>query len=134
MPLAPGHRFGPCEVISAIGAGGMGEVYRAKDTRLGRTVAIKIVRSDALAGAAFQERLRLEAKTISALDHPNICALYDVGHEAGLDYLVMQYVEGETLVAVLANGAMPPDAGWRVPGRSPAPSLPRIADTSCIAI
>jgi serine/threonine protein kinase/Tol biopolymer transport system component len=117
VALNPGTRLGAYEIVTAIGAGGMGEVYRAKDTRLGRTVAIKIVRSDASAGAAFQERLRREAKTISALDHPNICALYDVGHEAGLDYLVMQYVEGETLAAVLANGAMPPEAALACAGQ-----------------
>jgi serine/threonine protein kinase len=112
MRLNPGTRLGAYEIVAAIGAGGMGEVYRARDTRLGRTVAIKIVRSYTLAGPAFQERLSGEAKAISALDHPNICALYDVGHEAGLDYLVMQYVEGETLAARLAHGAMAPDAAF----------------------
>ncbi len=113
MPLSTGARLGPYEVLSPIGAGGMGEVYRAKDTRLDRTVAIKIIRSHAAVGAGFRERFSREAKAISALDHPNICALYDVGHESGMDYLVIQYLEGETLADRLAQGRLRPELALR---------------------
>ena len=113
MPLSTGARLGPYEVLSPIGAGGMGEVYRAKDTRLDRTVAIKIIRSHAAVGAGFRERFSREAKAISALDHPNICALYDVGHESGMDYLVIQYLEGETLAERLAQGPLRPEQALR---------------------
>ena len=83
MPLTPGARLGPYEIIGAIGAGGMGDVYKARDTRLDRTVAIKIVRTD------FSERFEREAKSISALNHPNICTLHDVGNQDGTAYLVI---------------------------------------------
>ena len=89
MSLLAGTRLGPYEVLSAIGAGGMGEVYRARDTRLDRQVAIKVIRMDADRPAGFRERFSREAKAISALDHPHICALYDVGEDSGLDYLVI---------------------------------------------
>ena len=110
MRLDPGTRLGVYEIVSAIGAGGMGEVYRAKDTRLDRTVAIKILRTLGTASASGHERLNREAKAISALDHPNVCALYDMGHHAGLDFIVIQYLEGETLAALLRKGAMAPAA------------------------
>jgi len=110
MRLDPGTRLGVYEIVSAIGAGGMGEVYRAKDTRLDRTVAIKILRTLGTASASGHERLNREAKAISALDHPNVCALYDMGHHAGLDFIVIQYLEGETLAAHLRKGAMAPAA------------------------
>ena len=103
MPLAAGRRLGPYEILSPIGAGGMGEVYRASDTRLARTVAIKVIRSQSTVSPEFQERFAREARAISALDHPHICALYDVGHDDGLDYLVIQYLEGETLAERLGR-------------------------------
>jgi serine/threonine protein kinase len=106
MALTPGTRLGPYEVISALGAGGMGEVYRARDTRLARTVAIKVVGARA-ENPESRRRLQREAKAISALEHPNICALYDVGHHEGIDFLVMQHLEGETLAERLRRGPIP---------------------------
>jgi eukaryotic-like serine/threonine-protein kinase len=107
MAIAAGLRLGPYEIQGPLGAGGMGEVYKAKDTRLDRTVAIKIL-PDALAGdAQFRGRFEREARTISQLDDPHICALYDVGEEKGMSFLVMQYLEGETLSARLQrSGAL----------------------------
>ncbi len=104
MPLSPGTRLGPYEILEPLGAGGMGEVYKARDTRLDRLVAIKIV--SALLSASPELRLRFdrEAKTISQLNHPNICALYDIGHDAAIDYLVLEYVEGETLSSRIGRG------------------------------
>jgi eukaryotic-like serine/threonine-protein kinase len=89
MPLSAGDRLGPYEILASIGAGGMGEVYRARDTRLQRTVAIKIVKGQ------FSERFEREARAISALNHPNICTLYDIGSQNGVSYLVMECVEGK---------------------------------------
>lgn len=107
MSLAPGARLGPYEVVSAIGAGGMGEVYRARDTRLDRTVAIKIL-PDALAGdEQFRERFEREARAISQLNHPHICVLHDVGVADQIQFLVMEHLEGETLEDRLAKGALP---------------------------
>src|SRR5262249_7461424 len=97
MTLAPGTRFGPYEVVGPLGAGGMGEVYRARDTRLERTVAIKILPAHLSSDPTRKQRFEREAKTISSLNHPHICVLYDVGHQNGVDYLVMECVEGETL-------------------------------------
>src|SRR5687768_2224464 len=91
-------QLGPYTLIAPIGAGGMGEVYRASDTRLGRTVAVKILRLDG-DSPSRQRRFEREARAVSSLNHPHICALYDVGYESGLQYLVMEYVEGETLAA-----------------------------------
>src|SRR5687767_5831980 len=107
MPLLMGARLGAYEILSAIGAGGMGEVYRARDTRLDRIVAIKVLPPHVAADPAFRQRFEREAKTISSLDHPHICALYDVGQDRGTDFLVMQYLEGETLADRLARGPLP---------------------------
>ena len=107
MPLQPGARLGPYEVLSALGAGGMGEVYKARDTRLDRTVAIKILPGTLAADPQFRERFDREARAISQLDHPHICALYDVGEQDGTAFLVMQYLEGETLAARLSKGPLP---------------------------
>jgi serine/threonine protein kinase/Tol biopolymer transport system component len=101
VTLQPGTRLGPYEVLSALGAGGMGEVYKARDTRLNRTVAIKILPETLAADPQFRERFDREARAISQLDHPHICALYDVGEQVGTAYLVMQYLEGETLEQAL---------------------------------
>ena len=106
MALAPGTRFGPYEVIAPLGAGGMGEVYRAKDTRLSRDVAIKILPNEMCADPARKQRFEREAKTISGLNHPNICVLYDVGCQDGVDYLVMECVEGETLAKRVEKGPL----------------------------
>ena len=97
MPLASGTRLGPYEIQSPLGAGGMGEVYRARDTRLERTVAIKILPAHFSSDPVRKQRFEREAKTISSLNHPHICVLYDVGSQDGVDYLVMECVEGETL-------------------------------------
>ena len=106
MALAPGTRLGPYEVVAPLGAGGMGEVYRARDTRLGRDVAVKILPKELSADGARKQRFEREAKTISALNHPNICVLHDVGSQDGLDYLVMECVEGETLAKRLEKGPL----------------------------
>ena len=114
MPLESGTRLGPYEILAPLGSGGMGEVYRARDTRLDRTVAIKVLPSHLAADPALRARLDQEARAISSLDHPHICALYDVGHERGVDFLVIQYLEGQTLAAVIAafngRGLPLPDA------------------------
>jgi serine/threonine protein kinase/Tol biopolymer transport system component len=104
MALTSGTRLGPYEILSPIGAGGMGEVYRAKDTRLDRIVAIKVVLGHASGNPEFRERFDREARAISSLDHPHICTLHDVGHEGDIDFLVMQYLEGETLADRLTRG------------------------------
>ncbi len=107
MTLAAGSRLGPYEILSAIGAGGMGEVYRARDTRLERTVAVKVLPAHLTTDEELRQRFEREAKTISQLSHPHICALYDVGREGDCDFLVMEYLEGETLAARLDKGPLP---------------------------
>ncbi len=107
MTLAAGSRLGPYEILAPIGAGGMGEVYRARDTRLERTVAIKVLPQHLSSSAEVRQRFEREAKTISRLSHPHICALYDVGREGETEYLVMELLEGETLTDRLAKGALP---------------------------
>ncbi len=107
MSLAPGVRLGAYEVIALIGSGGMGEVYRGRDTRLNRTVAIKILQDQHAGDPNFRERFQREAHAISSLEHPNICALYDVGEHEGTSFLVMQLLDGETLESRLQKGALP---------------------------
>ena len=107
MAILPGKRLGPYEILSAIGAGGMGEVYKARDTRLDRTVAIKILPEHLADRPELRERFEREAKAIAGLNHPHICTLYDVGHENRAEFLVMEYLEGETLAQRLAKGALP---------------------------
>jgi len=107
MAIASGTKIGPYEVLAPLGAGGMGEVYRAKDTRLGRDVAIKILPKDMSADPERKQRFQREAKTISSLNHPNICTLHDIGSQDGLDYLVMECIEGETLAKRLEKGPLP---------------------------
>ena len=107
MPLDVGTKLGPYEILSPLGAGGMGEVYRAKDTRLGREVAIKVLPSHLTANRELRQRLEREAKAISKLSHPNICTLHDIGNESGVDFLVMEYLEGETLAQRLSSGRLP---------------------------
>jgi eukaryotic-like serine/threonine-protein kinase len=107
MALCPGTKLGRYEITGPLGAGGMGEVYRAKDTRLDRTVAIKILPAQFSSNPVRKQRFEREAKTISSLNHPHICVLHDVGHQDGIDYLVMECVEGETLAKRLEKGPLP---------------------------
>jgi eukaryotic-like serine/threonine-protein kinase len=109
MAPASGTRLGPYEIASPLGAGGMGEVYRALDTRLNRTVAIKILPAHLSDNSEAKRRFDREARAISSLNHPNICTLFDVGHQSGTDYLVMEYLEGETLADRLRKGPLTPD-------------------------
>jgi serine/threonine protein kinase len=109
MALTSGTKLGPYEVVSPLGAGGMGEVYRGRDTRLDRTVAIKILPEHLSSNPEAKRRFEREARAISSLNHPNICTLYDVGHQDGIDYLVMEYLEGETLADRLVKGPLPPE-------------------------
>ena len=114
MGLASGTKLGPYEIQSPLGAGGMGEVYRAKDTRLERTVAIKILPEHLSDNPEARQRFDREARAISSLNHPNICTLYDVGHQDGIDYLVMELLEGETLAQRLGKGALPAEQMLKV--------------------
>src|SRR5579864_356537 len=107
MPLAVGTKLGPYEILAAAGAGGMGEVYRARDTRLDREVAIKVLPSHLAADGKFRERFEREARAISSLKHPHICVLYDIGRQDGIDYLVLEYLQGESLADRLERGPLP---------------------------
>ena len=109
MPLTPGTKLGPYEIVAPLGAGGMGEVYRARDTRLDRTVAIKILPAHLSNSPEAKLRFDREARAISSLNHPNICTLHDVGHQDGTDFLVMECLEGETLAKRLEKGSLPVD-------------------------
>ena len=114
MTLASGTKLGPFQIQSPLGAGGMGEVYRALDTRLDRTVAIKVLASHLSSSPELKQRMEREARSISALNHPNICHLYDIGSQDGTDYLVMEFLEGETLAERLRKGAMPLNEVFKV--------------------
>src|SRR6266851_4142461 len=107
MAIPPGRRLGPYEILSAMGAGGMGEVYRARDTRLDRVVAIKVLPPHLADRSEPCERFEREARTIASLNHPHICVLHDIGQQDGTDYLVMEYLEGETLAQRLHKGSLP---------------------------
>src|SRR5580698_1962747 len=107
MSLVSGTKLGPYEIQSPLGAGGMGEVYRAKDTRLDRMVAVKILPSHLSDNVEAKQRFDREARAISSLNHPNICTLHDVGHQDGVDFLVMEFLEGETLADRLRKGPLP---------------------------
>jgi len=107
MSLSPGQKLGSYEIVSQAGAGGMGEVYQARDPRLDRTVAIKVLPERVADSTDLRERFNREAKAISSLNHPNICILHDIGHEEDRDFLVMEYLEGETLADRLTSGAIP---------------------------
>src|SRR5438552_15517235 len=107
MTLAAGSRLGPYEVVVLLGAGGMGEVYKARDTRLDRTVAIKVLRAHLADNPDRRARFEREARIVSKLNHPNICTLYDVGRTDGTDYLVVEYLDGQTLAARLQKGPLP---------------------------
>ena len=107
MTLSPGTRLGPYEIVGALGAGGMGEVFKARDTRLGRTVAIKVLPPGLATDPDRRRRFEHEARAVAALDHPHICALYDVGSQDTVEFLVMAYLDGETLAARLRRGPLP---------------------------
>ena len=108
MPLNPGAQLGPYHIDGLLGAGGMGEVYRAHDSRLGRNVAIKIVPAAIARDADALARFEREARSVAQLSHPNILTLYDIGETDGVSYTVLELLEGETLRARLASGALPP--------------------------
>src|SRR6202162_1889676 len=107
MAILPGKPLGPYEILTAIGAGGMGEVYRARDTRLDRIVAIKVLPAHLADRPELRERFEREARTIASLNHPHICTLHDIGQQDGTDYLVMEFLEGETLAQRLLKGPLP---------------------------
>jgi serine/threonine protein kinase/Tol biopolymer transport system component len=114
MALTSGTKLGPYEIQSLLGAGGMGEVYRARDTRLDRTVAVKVLASHLSSSPELKQRMEREGRAISSLNHPHICQLYDIGSQNGTDYLVMEFLEGETLAERLRKGAMPPNEIFKV--------------------
>jgi serine/threonine protein kinase len=114
VTLAAGTRLGPYEIVAPLGAGGMGEVYRAKDSRLGRDVAVKVLPQHLSADPEVRARFEREAKTVSSLNHPNICTLFDVGREGDTDYLVMELVEGDTLAARIARGPLAPSETLKI--------------------
>src|SRR4051812_15755790 len=107
MTLAAGTRFGPYEILSLVGVGGMGEVYKGRDQRLDRTVAIKLLPADVAERADRRARFESEARAISSLSHPHICTLFDVGDENGRPFIVMEFLEGETLDDRLMRGSLP---------------------------
>src|SRR6266446_4264979 len=107
MALTNGTKLGPYEIVVLLGSGGMGEVYRARDTRLDRIVAVKILPSHLSDNSTLRQRFEQEAKAISSLNHPHICILHDVGHQDGIAFLVMEYLEGETLAKLLERGPLP---------------------------
>ena len=107
MTLTPGTRLGPYEIVAAIGRGGMGEVYRARDTRLKREIAIKVLPAHVTSQPNRRQRFEREAQAVAAVSHPHICALFDIGSQDGVDFLVMEYLEGETLAHRLVRGALP---------------------------
>ncbi len=113
MPLSHGRRFGPYEILDLIGAGGMGEVYRARDTRLGRIVAVKVLAATVSERPAARLRFEREARAISSLSHPNICAVFDVGQDDGIEYIVMEYLQGESLAQRLARHALRRDHAFQ---------------------
>ncbi len=112
MRLTPGHRLGPYEILAPLGAGGRGEVYRARDSRLDREVAIKVLPADRMADAARRWAFVQEAKAASALNHPHIVTIHEIESVDGLDFIVMEYVPGRTLDALIPTGR---DEVWRVP-------------------
>src|SRR5207302_3635430 len=114
MPLSSGTRLGPYEITAPIGAGGMGEVYRARDTRLNREVAIKVLPAHVAGREDLQQRFEREARAISSLHHPHICSLYDIGLQDGAPYLVMELLVGEPLDKRIERGPLPLDEALRI--------------------
>src|SRR6266404_1602810 len=110
MPLTKGTKLGPYEVLSPLGAGGMGEVFRARDSRLGRDVALKILPADLASTGLRRQRFEQEARAIGALNHPNIVAIYDLGEQDGIAFIVTELVDGESLRAIIGRGPSSPRA------------------------
>ena len=131
---SPGSRLGPYELAGLLGAGGMGEVYRGRDTRLDRAVAIKRLPPALASDPEARSRLEREARAIAALNDPHICTLYDVGHDDQSDYLVMELVEGETLASRIERGRCRSTRSWRLANRSRERSSAPIGRGSCTAI
>ncbi len=109
MPLTPGTRLGNYEVLSELGSGGMGEVYKTKDLKLGREVAIKVLPQEMASDSQRLRRFEQEARAASALNHPNIVTIYEIGEHEGTPYIAMEYVEGKTLREILSSGPLPND-------------------------
>lgn len=114
MPLPPGSHLGPYEILAPIGAGGMGEVYKARDTRLDRTVAVKVLPEDIAKRDDLRARFEREARTVASLNHPNICTLFDIGSQDGAGYMVMELIDGQTLAARIEKGALPADQALKI--------------------
>ena len=125
--MTSGTRLGPYEIVAPIGAGGMGEVYKARDTRLDRIVAIKVLPPHASASEELRQRFEREAQTIASLKHPNICVLHDVGHQRGTDFLVLEFLEGESLADRLEKGPLPIDQVLRTGSEMPRRLIARIS-------
>ena len=107
MPLSSGDKLGPYEILSPLGAGGMGEVYKARDTRLDRSVAVKVLPEHIAKREDLRVRFEREARSVASLNHPNICTLFDIGNQDGTNYMVMELMEGETLAARIEKGPIP---------------------------
>ena len=132
MPLQPGTRLGNYEVLSNLGSGGMGEVYKAKDLTLGRDVAVEVLPQEMASNSNHLRRFEQEARAASALNHPNIVTIYEIGKHEGTPYIAMEYVDGKTFRELLAEGALPPEQLPRLPVRSSRASpkrTPRASST-----
>lgn len=133
MPLSPGSKLGPYEILAPLGAGGMGEVYKARDTRLDRVVAIKVLLSSTVVDAELKRRFVQEAKAASALDHPNIVILYDIACDNGIDFMVMEYVAGKTLDHAIPGKGLRTGETLRYAIQMPTHWRRRTGRVSCIA-
>ena len=127
MPLSTGDKLGPYEILSPLGAGGMGEVYKARDTRLDRSVAVKVLPEHIAKRADLRARFEREARAVGSLNHPNICTLFDIGSQDGVSYMVMELMEGETLAARIEKGPIPLEQALSTPRRLPMLWIERIA-------
>ena len=134
MPLSVGTRLGPYEILGPLGAGGMGEVYKARDTRLNRFVAIKVLPAERLADEGRKQRFIQEAQAASALNHPNIISIHDIAIDSGRDYMVMEYVPGKTLDALIPRSGMRLSELLKIAIRWRRGSARRTARASSIAI
>ncbi len=134
MPLTSGMKLGPYRIESLLGVGGMGEVYLARDTRLERTVAIKILPAHLSSNPDSHQRFEQEARSISGLQHPNICVVHDIGSQDGIDFMVMEYVAGQTLDKLIPPGGLATDVAMDTPCRLPKLCRARTRRALCIAI